>query len=314
MPGLIPVYPRRGGSNAHNTPFKHSMKKTIKKSMPTFQEALNDINPTGLQDAIDYVNAWKTGRLAAEPTPFPLVQQRQLKKHPPIHDEDMSNDYFWETQVNQRQVINDLKSAAFKGNRQAVNLLIQVAWDSVQALDSLAREWPELLRPAARKQIMWPAFIGKKKALSGEKKGIPKERKKGYVPPLNGWLINTIELGEESPHKGKWSPHSPATTQAIAMFHWLDENKLCLGLPDLTENTKSKWFSTGWDGLLKATNQHPEFNDFLRLIGLHYAQHSVKNAAQKRAGKKTQDSNIKTGIRKQIRQSFMNYWVGKKKE
>jgi len=173
--------------------------------------------------------------LFSQCTPFMTITRREKKEWPEPRPGVWA--YREQGQDHKRQLDRLLSRALHDGDSRAVDLLLRLAWGAVSALDTLARDRPEVLRPFARDQIMWPAFIGKKRALSGTKRDGP--------PSLNEWLIHTIELGKDSPHRGQWNPHSLATAQAIVMHHWLAENQGALNLPDLTKATLDCWFKIG---------------------------------------------------------------------
>lgn len=254
---------------------------------------------------------WEAKALFSGCTPFPIPERKKARTYPKLYPRIWNPPgEYEEMALLQKPYVDRLLSRSLEeADPRAVDLLLRMAWGCVAALDTLARERPELLQPLARKLIMWPAFIGKKSALSGERK-----KRKDGKRSLNEWLIDTIELGADSPHKGNWNPYSPATQAAIGMHKWLGENRETLKLPELTQKTVDCWFELGWKALLAATNWHPEKHEYLREIGRHYASHSKNTGAQKEVTPATRETNIRGGIRKQVRQSFMGYLGGLKSD
>jgi hypothetical protein len=161
----------------------------------------------------------------------------------------------------------------------------------IAILRAIAKNNPDVLRPVARRLLVWPDLIGVKE---------------GYREN-NEWLLKHLEVGKESYMRGKWNPKkSRATQAALSMWTWLHTNQNALGLPRLTQGTKEQWFEAGWTALLDVTYHHPEKDAYLRQIGQHYGQHSKNTGAQERVTPATRESNIRAGIKKQLRQSFKN--------
>ena len=181
--------------------------------------------------------------------------------------------------------------AAVKGDQTVIKGLLDNAATVIAILRAIARNNPDVLRPIARKLLVWPDLIGVKE---------------GYRKN-NEWLLQHLEVGTESFMRGKWNPRkSRATQTALGMWVWLDTNQNALGLAGLTQGTRKQWFEAGWTALLDVTGGHPEKDAFLRQIGEHYGQHSKNAGAQKHATPATRESNIRAGIRKQLLQSFQN--------
>src|SRR5262245_42659567 len=180
--------------------------------------------------------------------------------------------------------------AAVRGDHAVIKRLLDGAATLIAILQAIAENNPSVLRPIARKLPVWPDLIG------------PKE---GYFDK-NRWLLTHLEVGKECFIRGKWNPKSPATATALYTLMWLHTNQPTLGLPQLTTATRKQWFEMGWTALLDATGQHPEKDPHLRKIGKHYGEHSKNTGAQKRVTPATRESNIRAGIRKQLRQSFWN--------
>jgi uncharacterized linocin/CFP29 family protein len=69
-----------------------------------------------------------------------------------------------------------------KAERQAIERLVQETWMRVEHLNEIAKSHPELVIQFARKQIVWPGFISRKRAFQKE----------------NAKLMDKIELGRNS--------------------------------------------------------------------------------------------------------------------
>jgi hypothetical protein len=180
--------------------------------------------------------------------------------------------------------------AAVRGDQAVIRGLLDSATTVIAILGAIAINNPDVLRPIARKLMVWPDVIGVKE---------------GYREK-NEWLLKHLEVGKECSMRGKWNPKSPATATALFMYMWLQTNQRALGLPRLTHDTKKQWFEAGWMALCDVTQHHPEEHAFLRQIGRHYEQHSKNTGAQERVTAATRESNIRAGIKKQLWQSFKN--------
>jgi hypothetical protein len=180
--------------------------------------------------------------------------------------------------------------AAVRGDQAVIKGLLDSASTVIAILGAIAKNNPDVLRPVARKLLVWPDLIGVKEGY----------RKK------NKWLLKHLEVGKECSMRGKWNPEAPATQTALLMLTWLRTNQGVLGLPSLTGGTRSQWFGAAWAALLDATEDHPEKDAYLRQIGWHYGQHSKRTRAQKKVTPATRESNIRAGIKKQLWQSFKN--------
>jgi hypothetical protein len=115
--------------------------------------------------------------------------------------------------------------------RQIIERLARDTWMRVESLNRIAKSYPELVIPIARKQIVWPGFISCKRAF--QKK--------------NAELMETIQLGKESDYsEGEWQPNAPST-RAAYWLHWLGRLKKAeWELPKLTKNNKRTWFNKVW--------------------------------------------------------------------
>lgn len=172
--------------------------------------------------------------------------------------------------------------------------LLGIAGKAIRALNEIATQFPERVQPVSRDMIAWPAIISCKAATERQNKK----------------LMDDIQLGAESIHRGQWQPKA-STREAAQMYLWLRENKARLELPKLSRQTWEAWFEAGWQELLRITGGQPEKDEGLRAIGEHYGEHSKNNGVQAKATPATKEANIRHGIRKQLRQSFKGYVGGR---
>lgn len=191
------------------------------------------------------------------------------------------------------RILSLLVDCALGGDREAVMRLITWTWSFVMALDDAARLRPELVRPFSRKEVMWPAFIGK-----GAK------RKRGSA---NDWLITQLELGKESPYRGSWHPNAPSTKMVIAMESWLKQNSDLLGLPPLTVKTRLVWFNRGWEELLKATNGRPDQHAFLAQIGKSAVRRNEKGRGMSSQTEGMKRDDVTAKIKEILKKAFLTY-------
>ena len=161
--------------------------------------------------------------------------------------------------------------AAVKGNQVVIKALLDGAATVIAILGALAENNPDVLRPIARRRLVWPDLVG------------PKE---GNFDK-NRWLLRHLEVGKECSMRGTWNPQAPATQTALLMLTWLRLNQDALELTSLTQGTREQWFEAGWTALLDVTAHHPEKDAYLRQIGQHYGQHSKDWSAKKRHGSNT---------------------------
>ncbi len=194
----------------------------------------------------------------------------------------------WCESVEEKEHLQDLFVRADRGDGLAIRSLVDGAFTAITMLRVIAQRHPDILRPYARRTPVWPDLIGKRK-VSME---------------WNKRLLDTLEVGKESPFRGKANYKAPATQTAALMRHWLTENRTILDLPILIQGTRKQWFEIGWDALLYVSAEHPENDNYLRQIGVHYGQHSKKIGAQKQVTPATREVNIRAGIKKQVWQSF----------
>ena len=220
----------------------------------------------------------------------PLLVPRPIEEQEPelIGLHTVATLLSWCESDEEREHLEDLFVRADRGDGPAIRSLLDGAFTAIKFLRVIAQRNPDVLRPYARKAPLWPDLIGKRK-VSIE---------------WNRWLLDTLEVGKESPLRGKANYKAHATQTAALILYWLQENQATLGLPILTLRTRKQWFEIGWDALLYVSGEHPEKDNYLRQIGSHYGQHSKNIGAQEKVTPATREANIRAGIRKQVWQSF----------
>src|SRR4029453_8161607 len=89
--------------------------------------------------------------------------------------------------------------------RLNIERLVEETFMKVESLNRLAERKPELLIPIARRQLVWPGFISRKRAFQKQ----------------NAELIDKIQLGKDSGYsEGEWQPNSPSTLAANLVYQW----------------------------------------------------------------------------------------------
>jgi hypothetical protein len=232
---------------------------------------------------------------APKTKPGELTPYTLLRKEGPEEMRSIPNNWFVPADGNDFQDefvhrIAGVARLAQWGNLTAATLLYNVATVATLHLQNVARKRPTLLKKFSTKADTWPTLIG-----TLNKKG------KCRNSTFNQWLSDTLEIGRESLWRGKWKASSPATQCALQMITWLFNNRTLLKLPTLNKKTQLQWFSAGWAALCQACGGHPETDEYLRKIGNHRATH---NSGTNKAA--TTEANIRDGIKKQIRQSFIS--------
>jgi len=177
------------------------------------------------------------------------------------------------------------------GDPAAVKLLMEIAEGYTLALNRIAIERPELLRPLARERIMWPALISSKKSQNEE------------IMPM----MKHLELGTQSVMGGRWHSKSPATVQAACMHRWLLDNAKILNLPPFSNGVRRQWFDTAWAALLEVTNNRPDLNPHLAPIGKNAIgkKSTSRGMAEQTQGMKQHD--VVASIKGQLWRSYQNF-------
>jgi hypothetical protein len=129
-----------------------------------------------------------------------------------------------------------LTQLAKTGDELFVKTLHLITLEMVSALNSIAEEQPEIILPISRRQIAWPAFISRKRALKAS----------------NAKLMEALQLGEGGPYsKRQWQLSARSTQAAVGLFETARLHKKEWDLPPLTEKNKRAWFEASWKYMLK---------------------------------------------------------------
>jgi len=157
-------------------------------------------------------------------------------------------------------------------NPAAIERFVQETWDHVEHLNNIARLHPESVIRIARKRIVWPGFISRKRAFQKN----------------NAKLMRDIQLGNDFVLTGEWQPDSSSARGAFLVHWWGTTMQKQWGLPKLTEKNKTTWFDKVWRCIIEELHIVPEKDPMLaRLSG------SAKTPAAMRAE-----------IRRQTRKAF----------
>ena len=79
----------------------------------------------------------------------------------------------------------------------------------------------------------------------------------------------------------------------------------CGSLKPLGEQgAAAEWFEVGWEAFLDGTNGHPELIPEFRQLGEYKKDHYSQKAAKRKAFRKSQNANIRSGIRDKIHEAF----------
>lgn len=226
-----------------------------------------------------------------EPPLTPLVMLKELG---PEESRKIPDNWFVPADAEQFQSeylvrIQGIARLASWGNLTAATLLYNIASAATLHLQNVARKRPSMLKTFATKAPNWPTFISKI-----NKKGTCRNSQ------FNQWLSETLQIASESPWTGKWKSTSRASQSAVQLLSWLIENQAFLKLPPLSEKTVVHWFDEGWRYLVAFFRGHPEKDPYLRKIGIHRREHNRSTHAAA-----TKEGNIRDGIKKQLRQSFL---------
>jgi hypothetical protein len=143
-------------------------------------------------------------------------------------------------------------------SRESIELW-KAACDRVRELHDMAQKRPELLRPIARQQIVWPGFISRKRAFDTE----------------NAELMDKIELGAAFSTK-QWRISAPSTQFALRLHSLCRRYEKELHLPPLTKKNKRSWFNQAWKRMVNDFGAVPENNPHLAKLG--------KSATRERSG------------------------------
>lgn len=156
------------------------------------------------------------------------------------------------------------------GQREAERLnierLVEDTLTRIEGLNALAEKEPELLVPIARKRIVWPGFISRKRAFQKE----------------NARLMNKIQLGNDFALAGEWQPDSPSTRGALWVYWWGTVMQKRWRLPKLTRRNSRKWFDQAWRCMRSELHIIPEQDRLLAPLGQSAATPAAARAEIKR--------------------------------
>jgi hypothetical protein len=188
------------------------------------------------------------------------------------------------------EIVKRLGVWARGGSEFAALRLAELTFACVIQLQDLAEWHPELLRPMARQMIEWPFFVGKKSWY----------RKHGHE------IMRKLQLGVESPYRGKWHPEAPATLTAVAISHWLYMNAAALRLPPLTLAALPVWFEVGWRRLLVEAKGRPDEIPYLTRIGQSAAKKKSTTRYMPELTAGMQQDDVIAKIKEIVKKSFFN--------
>lgn len=134
---------------------------------------------------------------------------------------------------------------------QAIERVVRETWMYVEHLNAITKSRPELLIPIARKQIVWPAFISRKRASQKQ----------------NAELMDKIQLGDDYVLTGEWQPNSPSTHGALWVHWWGTRMSKEWRLPQLTKKNKRPWFDRTWRCMERHLHITPENDPLLAPLG-----------------------------------------------
>ena len=183
-----------------------------------------------------------------------------------------------------RKSASDLTRLARDGNKLPVVVLFDIACDLVSALNSITKKQPELVIPISRAIFLWPAFIGRKRALRIE----------------NTKLIDTLQLGEGDVYSQReWRLSAPSTQAAAGLFVTAQLNKKAWDLPPLTKGNKRTWFEASWNYMLRE-GIVPEETTFLAQLGKSAAgkKSTTRGMSEQTEGMKRDD--MRAEIKRQV--------------
>jgi hypothetical protein len=165
--------------------------------------------------------------------------------------------------------------------RERLNIerLVEETFMKVQSLKDLAERKPELLVPIARRQLVWPAFIGRKTDFQKQ----------------NAQLMDKLQLGKESGYSEReWQPNSASTRAANLVYQWGKWKKSEWGLPKLTRKNKKAWFNKVWRCLIEELHIVPEKGPMLSRLSGSAKTPAAMRAEIKRQTWKAFDALIRT--------------------
>jgi hypothetical protein len=179
-----------------------------------------------------------------------------------------------------------------KAEQQAIERLVQETWMHVEHLNSIAERRPDLLIPIARKRILWPGFISRKRGFDTQ----------------NVKRMDRIELGANSDYSDReWRPDAAATHGANWVYWWGIRMAKIWRLPPLTGKNKMRWFDEAWSCMEKNLHITPETDLLLGPLGK-----SAKRDYKRENPKEREPLAMRAEIKRQIRKAFDTLILPKK--
>jgi hypothetical protein len=187
------------------------------------------------------------------------------------------------------QIMSDITRLAQAGDARMVAKLHQIAVKAIVGLNWLVLKKPEVVRPIARKELCWPALIGRKRS----------------IKQTNDRIIKIIELGADEAlfsNRG-WQMSAPSTQAAFDLFLTAVSYQENWKLPPLTSKTKRTWFEVAWQQMLN-DGIEPEKIPWLAPVGKSaIGKRSIsRGMSEQTDGMKRDD--VRAEIKRQVRNAF----------
>jgi len=221
-------------------------------------------------------------------------------------------------------ILGELDARAQANQQEAAEQLLHLVTDFVVALDQLAHQNPELLRPLVKANLGWPCVLSAKRESVTDGLAIVKllgvgEEADFGISAKKRWqvfgstranevavdIVCTIKANQKWLAYRKGFIHErkniPCHMEFPSPPKWVLD---CAALPPFSKASAVQWFEIGWQAILEATNGQPENDARLREIGKYRERHSIQQGHQKSLTSHTADVNIRDGIRTRIRDAL----------
>jgi hypothetical protein len=177
-----------------------------------------------------------------------------------------------------------LLSAAARGHTVAMEEILRDLEDTINGLDLLADRNPDFVRSFARKRKFWPVLGNHHpvllKMIKNRFKALEVASECGWEPGMKwgiGWggkislatlyAIRIKDILERNAANGRLNTGNKAIAEEKAAWRkWPQWARDCLTLPSLTKQTARLWLEVGWQGILEATGNKPEYGPGLILL------------------------------------------------
>jgi hypothetical protein len=187
------------------------------------------------------------------------------------------------------QIMSDVTRLAQAGDTEMVEKLHWIAVKAIAVLNSLVIKNPKVLRPIARKELCWPALIGRKRS----------------IKQTNDHIIKIIELGADEvwfSNRG-WQMSAPSTQAAFDLFLTAESYQNDWRLPPLTNKTKRTWFEAAWQQMLN-DGIEPEKIPWLAPVGKSaIGKRSISRGMPAQTGGMKHD-DVRAEIKRQVWNAF----------